>query len=66
MVAPGHPLASLARSVTRGGLEPPVQLVLTDPVDPAAAAYGLSSARLWHFVDLGKRLDFLLAGFGWC
>ncbi|MFY0574264.1 hypothetical protein ACN28S_07830 [Cystobacter fuscus] len=24
------------------------------------------SSRLWRFVDLGRRLDFLLAGFGWC
>ena len=66
VVAPSHPLASLGRSATRGDLEPHVQLVLSDPVDPGGAAYGLSSARLWRFVDLGRRLDFLLAGFGWC
>ena len=24
------------------------------------------SSRVWRFVDLGRRLDFLLAGFGWC
>lgn len=23
-------------------------------------------SRLWRFVDLGRRLDFVLAGFGWC
>jgi DNA-binding transcriptional LysR family regulator len=66
VVAPGHPLASLGRPATRGDLEPHVQLVLSDPVDPCGASYGLSSARLWRFVDLGRRLDFLLAGFGWC
>ncbi len=66
VVAPAHPLASLGRPVTRRDLEPHVQLVLSDPVDPGGAAYGLSSARLWRFVDLGRRLDFLLAGFGWC
>ena len=66
VVAPGHPLALLGRAATRGDLEPHVQLVLSDPVDPGGAAYGLSSARLWRFVDLGRRLDFLLAGFGWC
>ena len=66
VVAPGHPLASLNRPATRGDLEPHVQLVLSDPVDPGGAAYGLASARLWRFVDLGRRLDFLLAGFGWC
>ncbi len=66
VVAPGHPLASLGRAATPGDLEPHVQLVLSDPVEPGGAAYGLSSARLWRFVDLGRRLDFLLAGFGWC
>jgi len=66
VVAPCHPLASLERAATRGDLEPHVQLVLSDPVDPCGAAYGLSSARLWRFVDLGRRFDFLLAGFGWC
>ena len=66
VVAPGHPLALLRRPATRGDLEPHVQLVLSDPVDPGAAAYGVSSARLWRFVDLGRRLDVLLAGFGWC
>jgi DNA-binding transcriptional LysR family regulator len=66
VVAPGHPLASLGRPATQSDLEPHVQLVLSDPVDPGCANYGLSSARLWRFVDLGRRLDFLLAGFGWC
>lgn len=66
VVAPGHPLASLGRPATRDDLESHVQLVLSDPVDPGGAAYGLASARLWRFVDLGRRLDFLLAGFGWC
>lgn len=66
VVAPGHPLASLGRAATPSDLEPHVQLVLSDPVEPGGASYGLSSARLWRFVDLGRRLDFLLAGFGWC
>lgn len=66
VAAPGHPLASLGRPATRGDLEPHVQLVLSDPFDTRGAAYGLLSARLWRFVDLGRRFDFLLAGFGWC
>ncbi|WP_420606379.1 LysR family transcriptional regulator [Novosphingopyxis sp.] len=66
VVAPGHPLANLGRAATRGDLEPHVQLVLSDPVDPGGAAYGLTSARLWRFIDLGRRLDFLLGGLGWC
>lgn len=66
VVASGHPLASLGRPATPIDLEPYVQLVLSDPVDPDSENYGLSSARLWRFVDLGRRLDFLLGGFGWC
>lgn len=66
VVASCHPLAALGRPATRGDLEPYVQLVLSDPVDPGGASYGLASARLWRFVDLGRRLDFLMAGFGWC
>ena len=66
VAAPAHPLALLQRPLTGSDLEPHVQLVLSDPVDPGHGNYGLASARLWRFVDLGRRLDFLLAGFGWC
>ena len=64
--ASDHPLARLGRPVTRADLEPHVQLVLSDPIDTTGPAYGLASARLWRFVDLQRRLDMLLAGFGWC
>jgi DNA-binding transcriptional LysR family regulator len=63
--APGHPLARLGHPATRDDLAPHVQLVLSDPVEPGGPNYGLASARLWRFVDLARRLDFLLAGFGW-
>ena len=66
VVAPIHPLAQLNRPATSSDLEPHVQLVLSDPVDPEQGNYGLASARRWRFVDLGRRVDFLLAGFGWC
>ena len=66
VVAPTHPLAALGRPATTGDLEPHVQLVLSDPVETAGPSYGLTSARLWRFVDLARRLDFLQAGFGWC
>jgi DNA-binding transcriptional LysR family regulator len=66
VIAPGHPLAALGRPATVDDLAPYVQLVLSDPVDGGSADYGLSSARLWRFVDLGRRLDFVLAGLGWC
>ena len=66
VVAPDHPLALLRRPATRSDLEPYVQLVLSDPVEPTGEDYGLISARIWRFVDLNRRLDFLYAGFGWC
>ena len=66
VVAPSHPLATLGRAATADDLEQHVQLVLSDPVEPAGPNYGLASARLWRFVDLARRLDFLHAGFGWC
>lgn len=66
VAAPDHPLARLGRPITRADLEPHVQLVLSDPIDTSGPSYGLASARLWRFVDLQRRLDMLLAGFGWC
>ncbi|MGL5139414.1 MAG: LysR substrate-binding domain-containing protein, partial [Beijerinckiaceae bacterium] len=66
VVAPFHPLAALGRPATRSDLEPHTQLVLSDPADTGGANYGLMSPRLWRFIDLGRRLDFVLAGFGWC
>ena len=66
VIAPSHPLATLGGPVTRSDLEPHVQLVLSDPVDSDRGNYGLFSSRLWRFVDLGRRMDFLLGGFGWC
>lgn len=66
VVSPGHPLATLGRVATESDLAPHVQLILSDPVEPNSANYGVVSTRLWRFVDLGRRFDFLLAGFGWC
>ena len=66
ITASSHPLAALGRPVTRADLECHVQLVLSDPVNPTGPSYGLASARIWRFVDLQRRLDMLLAGFGWC
>jgi DNA-binding transcriptional LysR family regulator len=65
VVAPSHPLARLRRKLSRADLEAHVQLVLSSgPGD--GPSYGVVSTRIWRFVDLGRRLDFLLAGFGWC
>ncbi|MCC6735727.1 MAG: LysR family transcriptional regulator [Bauldia sp.] len=66
VVAASHPLAAEPAPVPRAKLREHVQLVLTDPVDPSGPSYSIVSPTVWRFVDLGRRLDFLLAGFGWC
>jgi len=66
VVAPGHPLARLGRPATRADLDEHVQLVLSDPSAPDGPSYGVMSTKAWRFVELGRRLDFLLAGLGWC
>jgi DNA-binding transcriptional LysR family regulator len=43
------------------------QLVLTDRSALSPSLRGnLISRRQWRFVDLHTRLDYLLAGLGWC
>jgi len=66
VVAASHPLAKLDRTLSRADVEAHVQLVLASGYDQGDASYGVVSHRVWRFVDLGRRLDFLLAGFGWC
>lgn len=65
VVAPSHPLACEKRQLSREVLAEHVQLVLTDPENQGGPSYSVVSPRVWRFVDLGRRLDFLLAGFGW-
>jgi DNA-binding transcriptional LysR family regulator len=67
VVAAGHPLAALPQPLAREALEPHVQLVLTDrtPLTQNLSG-GIVSRHIWRFADLATRLDFLLAGFGWC
>jgi DNA-binding transcriptional LysR family regulator len=66
VVSPTHPLARLGRPATRADLEEHTQLVLSDPAAPDGPSYGIIGTTTWRFVDLGRRLDFLLAGMGWC
>lgn len=65
VVAPAHPLASESRVLTRDVLGEHVQLILTDPQQRPGPSYSVVSTRLWRFVDIARRLEFLLAGFGW-
>lgn len=66
VVAPTHPLALLGRSATRADLEEHIQLVLSDSSTRSGPSYGVMSSKTWRFVELGLRMDFLLAGLGWC
>jgi len=66
VVAADHPLARLSHPLDRADLESHVQLVLSDAHGIDGPSHGVIGTRIWRFVDLGRRLDFLLAGFGWC
>jgi len=67
VVAADHPLAALPGPLRREDLEPHVQLVLTDRTALTQNWIGgIISRHIWRFADLATRLDFLLAGFGWC
>lgn len=66
VAAPAHGLAKLGRPATRADLDDHVQLVLADPAAPDGPNYGVLSTRAWRFVEVGRRMDFLLAGLGWC
>lgn len=66
VVAPAHPLAGLGRAATRTELREHVQLVLSDPAEPDGPSHGVISTNIWRFVDLAQRLEFLVAGLGWC
>jgi DNA-binding transcriptional LysR family regulator len=67
VVAAGHPLAQAPQPIRRETLEPHVQLVLTGRTAFAQNLRGgIISRHLWRFADLATRLEFLLAGFGWC
>jgi DNA-binding transcriptional LysR family regulator len=65
VAAASHPLARYDGPVSRDMLQDYIQLILTDPVDSSGPSYGVISSRIWRFVELTTRLEFLLAGFGW-
>lgn len=65
VVSPSHPLARETRPLTREILAEHVQLILTNPQDASGPSYSVVSPQVWRFVDLARRLEFLMAGFGW-
>ncbi|MCA0199309.1 MAG: LysR family transcriptional regulator [Proteobacteria bacterium] len=67
VAAPDHALAREKGPISKEMLEAQVQLVLTDRTQITAGfSGGVISHRVWRFADLATRLDYLLAGFGWC
>ena len=68
VVSVDHPLANEPAPIARETLEPHVQLVLTDraPLTQRTIGGGIVGHHIWRFADLATRLEFLLAGFGWC
>ena len=67
VVASSHPLANEAAPIERHTLEQHVKLVLTDRTPMSQSLRGgIVSLHIWRFADLSTRLEFLLAGFGWC
>ena len=43
-----------------------MQLVLSDPAAPDGPSYNIISTKVWRFVELGRRLEFLFAALFWC
>jgi DNA-binding transcriptional LysR family regulator len=67
VVASDHQLAREPGPLTSDVLQRHIQLVWTDRAhSTTAVSGGIRSARVWRFADLGSRLEYLLAGFGWC
>ena len=66
VVAPNHPLARIRGIVPKRTLIEHVQLVLTDRSKLSEGRnFGVLSPHTWRLADLGAKLEFLRAGFGW-
>jgi len=66
VVAPHHPLARIRGVVPKSSLREHVQLVLTDRSTLSEGrSFGVESPLTWRLADLGAKLEFLRAGFGW-
>jgi DNA-binding transcriptional LysR family regulator len=66
VVAPYHALAKVRGTVPKRMLMEHVQLVLTDRSTLSdGRSFGVLSPLTWRLADLGAKLEFLRAGFGW-
>lgn len=67
VAAAKHPLGLIRGPVSRDEAARHVQLILSDPMAANdSPSFGIIGHRLWRFVDLRSRMEFLRAGFGWC
>ena len=67
VVAAGHPLAAVARPARprSAGAARPARADRPHRLTQNMQG-GVVASRIWRFADLSTRLEFLLAGFGWC
>ena len=66
VVAPHHPMAKIRGVLPKSALAEYVQLVLTDRSTLSEGrTFGVLSPLTWRLADLGAKLEFLRAGFGW-
>jgi DNA-binding transcriptional LysR family regulator len=66
VVAPHHALAQIRGTVPKRRSMEHVQLVLTDRSTLSEGrTFGVLSPLTWRLADLGAKLEFLRAGFGW-
>jgi DNA-binding transcriptional LysR family regulator len=66
VAAPHHPLARIRGVVPSSSLREHIQLVLTDRSTLSEGrTFGVLSPLTWRLADLGAKLEFLRAGFGW-
>ena len=67
VVAADHVLARESEPLSREMIEHHVQLVLTDRTQLTSGFAGnVMGRRIWRFADMATRMQYLLAGFGWC
>lgn len=66
VASPAHPVAGMARAITREELSAHRQLVLADRSElTAGRQFGVLSPSAWRVYDLSAKLAFLKAGLGW-
>lgn len=66
VVAPMHPLASIRGIIPKTEIGKHVQLVLSDRTSLSKGRdFGVLSTQTWRLADMGAKLAFLRAGFGW-